>query len=243
MEYLFSVAKNNRVRGVILNATVLLLFAAAWVSDEWPQLTIPSLLAAFVVIGGEAAVLYLLATKVRSEAGAKTQSQEIVNTHVHHDHVAISQSTGIVDEYRELEASSERDLVLFLNRHHHAMLKRRRMAYAPRPRASQASTWALAALNDDRSQFFAVIKSQDGWTAGEIEARRALNSELAKWKAFPDGSEAFRIEAGAFMIEYFHGRTNIRVLDSTKVTVEGSTRGSKLKTSPLSSDFCAPVYQ
>jgi hypothetical protein len=64
------------------------------------------------------------------------------------------------------------------------------------------------------------------------ERDRAVSPELEKWKIIPVSKDAFNVVAGAFEIEYFHGRTNIRVLDPTSVTVEGPNRGEKSEVAP-----------
>ncbi len=69
-----------------------------------------------------------------------------------------------------------------------------------------------------------------------IRARREFYERLAKvdaleaaaWNISAQGKDAFTVTAGAFEIEHFHGKTNIRVLDTSQVTVEGPTRGSRL---------------
>jgi hypothetical protein len=85
-------------------------------------------------------------------------------------------------------------------------------------------------VREDRLLFLALTR--------DIERRRPLsfesgkwkhNAELEKWKLVRHSDEAFNIKAGAFEIEYFHGKTNIRVLDSSRVTVEGENRGEKLQ--------------
>ncbi len=54
------------------------------------------------------------------------------------------------------------------------------------------------------------------------------NVELEKWLLLVQGDEAFNVAAGAFKIEHFHGRTNIRVIDTSRVTVENGKRGVSL---------------
>jgi hypothetical protein len=57
---------------------------------------------------------------------------------------------------------------------------------------------------------------------------------LKKWYLVVQGDEAFNIAAGAFEIEHFHGKTNIRVLDTSRVSVEIGTgkRGVSLSDAP-----------
>jgi hypothetical protein len=65
--------------------------------------------------------------------------------------------------------------------------------------------------------------------------------ELVKWKIVPHSENAFNVVAGSFEIEHFHGKTNIRILDPSHVTVEGATRGTKSKAA--APDIPVPVYQ
>jgi len=69
------------------------------------------------------------------------------------------------------------------------------------------------------------------------ELQRARQLSLANWKIVTHGHDAFNVEAGAFEIEYFQGQTNIRVLDLSRVTIEGAARGKK---SELALVFASP---
>jgi hypothetical protein len=62
----------------------------------------------------------------------------------------------------------------------------------------------------------------------EIDRHQPQLAELEKWRLVVQGDQAFNIAAGAFEIEHFHGKTNIRVLDTSRVTVETGKRGVSL---------------
>jgi hypothetical protein len=221
--------RSDRGRIVLLNATLVFLFACAWVSDRWPELALPVTISAFVVVVGEAILIYRLARRFTSPDASQAASNipvpKLVESYdVHHDDDLFTKVT-IPKEYEKL---------LALHRH-------RLHSYAVRARASRASTWALAALRDDELSYRVIVRKIEAALAMQLELRRPLRSELAKWKVVTHGDEAFRIVAGAFEIEYFHGLTNIRVLDSSRVTIEGETRGVKSKAAPHG--IRPPVYQ
>ncbi|BAL77071.1 DNA helicase [Bradyrhizobium cosmicum] len=75
---------------------------------------------------------------------------------------------------------------------------------------------------------FAVRSNSFALGAVELQVQRSVSQlpTLPDWKIVPQGQEAFTIDAGAFEIEHFGGRTNIRVHDPERVTVEGAKRGS-----------------
>jgi hypothetical protein len=91
-----------------------------------------------------------------------------------------------------------------------------------------------------QAELWPEAKQFERWSTA-LETRRAASKELATWKLHEHGEEAFNIIAGAFVIEHFHGRTNIRILDSTRVTVESENRGQKSSIAPLGIN--AAVYQ
>jgi hypothetical protein len=69
-------------------------------------------------------------------------------------------------------------------------------------------------------------RSRSLLAAEVIRRRRQSEGELANWKLIKHSETAFNVAAGAFEIEYFNGHTNIRVLDSSRVTIEGPQRGA-----------------
>lgn len=64
--------RSDRVRVALLNTTLLLLFASAWVSDRWPELTIPAIGIAFILVIGAAILLYVAAKN--ASKGARISS-------------------------------------------------------------------------------------------------------------------------------------------------------------------------
>lgn len=64
------ILESPRNRIVVLNGTLLLLFASAWVSDRWPTFTLPSMAAAFVLLIGVAVLFHCLEKDTRRDGAA-----------------------------------------------------------------------------------------------------------------------------------------------------------------------------
>lgn len=227
--------KSDRVRVVLLNATLLLLFASAWVSDRWPEYTLTAIVSAFIVVIGEVILLYVMAKRAASQSNSQFPVPKVVDSQrVQHDHDLPVEvlSRDVVFQRDFGDALTEHESLVL---HHRYMMlhHQNNMLYALRPRASRVSTWALAALLEDQAARVVTVRNLK--IARERIARELappISRELEKWKVVPHGDEAFNIVAGAFEIEFFHGLTNIRILDSSRVTVEGETRGVKSKAAP-----------
>ena len=189
--------RNDRVRVILLNATLLILFASAWVADRKPDLIIPAIITAFIVVFGEALFLYVMARR----AVSSNPNSDGANAGVRHaDHEVLVRL-----------ARSRRDL---LGRYYaNGILS---------VRPVRESTLSIAAPLGD-------------------PLHNLLPYEMRKWKLTTHSEEAFSITAGSFEIEFFHGQTNIRVLDSSRVTVEDAKRGIKSKVAPP--EIRPPVYQ
>ena len=209
---------SDRVRIIFLNATLFVLFLAVWASDQWHEFAVPALTAGFLVVAATATLLYVTAKRVRSKiksndvhqsVGEKPRIQE--TSHLDASDLPVARDT--------LE-SRPSDYMIVRNRLHH-------VTYQARPRASQASTWPLVALHEE----FVASHVLRPKLRRELAKRRVL--ETAKWQVVPQGEGAFTIVAGALVIEHFHGRTNVRVLDSSQVTVEGELRGTKKQSRPI----------
>ena len=230
---------NDRSRIILLNATLVILFATAWVSDRWPELTLPAILLALVVVVGQAILFYYFARKSSSRDAEQVVSHkyprevaDLVSPEINRlaalTHLLEDHKTEV--DYRVYTTAI--DLLTKPRLHRGAIMRHYFVHSALRPRASQPSTWALATLREKES-LYAMI-----W---EPELPRVRSSELAKWKVVPQGDEAFKLVAGAFEIEVFHGLTNIRILDSSRVTIEGEASGTRSKVAPLG--IRPPRYQ
>jgi hypothetical protein len=83
-------------------------------------------------------------------------------------------------------------------------------------RSAAASLPAAAFIEYERQLF-------DAWAQNWAKAG-LRHPELKKWHASTQGDGAFSVDAGVFQIDHFHGATNIRVIDTAHVTVEGRKR-------------------
>jgi hypothetical protein len=53
-----AIFKSPQLRDVLLYANLLLIFATAWVVYRWPDLAIPAVIVPFVLLSGEALLIY-----------------------------------------------------------------------------------------------------------------------------------------------------------------------------------------
>jgi hypothetical protein len=59
------ILESQQLRDVLVYTTLLFVFAIAWVSYRWPALTIPAMVIACVLLGGEAWLIYLTVKRLR----------------------------------------------------------------------------------------------------------------------------------------------------------------------------------
>ena len=217
---------SDRTRRLFLNGTLFALFATVWAADRWPQYGLLALALGFLVVICAALLLYRTAARIRSSLKApRFQPAESRRGPAPLLDVAISSPPRDVPDLRDREFPIVQEQLPLA-------------VYLRSLRASRASPWAIARSNEQRLHRFAP----------ELEFRRPQNLELAKrrvleaakWQVVPQGEGAFSIIAGAFEIEHFYGRTNIRVIDPLRVTIEGELRGSRTKVAPA--EFCAPTW-
>jgi hypothetical protein len=205
--------RSRFLRIAFLNSTLFIVFGMAWISDKWPALTLPALAAAFFIAVGEAAVLYFAAREGKKD-GHSPQAQKSA---------------------QPMDAGVRKD-----NEDHLTGTGPYRI-YRRRVRTGQAKEWLtdhnyrLFMMGDcDQVPMHVIASEPLTWVTGPIERAEAQRRFKAPepWNFVRFGENAFNIEAGAFVIEHFHGHTNIRVLDSTCVTVEDEVRGVKSKIAP-----------
>jgi len=255
--------KSKHFTATLLNGTLLVLFGCAWASDRWPSLLLPSLVLAAVVVLSEAILLYSLANRARPSpeatelsANEQIQSSLYKNRDREQRDAQVVQDVVGLAEY-ELTRKKAEEILDLLDYHS------RDVVYL-RLRASRPVTWPLANVHLEElaspefrrigqyviatrstlkhlQPFLHAEPSSGGRAIFKAEPARALGRELEKWKLVQHGDDAFNIDAGAFEIEFFHGRTNIRVLDSARVTVEGKNRGVAPEGAPP--ELVAPKYQ
>jgi hypothetical protein len=225
---------NPRVRAWLLNGILVVLFGCAWASDRWPHLVIPLITVGVVATIGGALLLYASFKRTRADechrgvvAIAAEPKVPRKDTSSEFDRVFFPEFDRTVGREAVLRAALFRGDLDQLATEWSARERRHyihAVAYvrAARLRGSMPTTWAFAALDYDHF----ALALRDVTTPASTKPHLP---ELAKWKLERQGDDAFNIDAGAFQIEFFHGRTNIRVLDASQVTVEGKLRGQAIQ--------------
>lgn len=61
-----TILTSPQLRDVLLYTTLLLIFATVWISDRWPDYTVPALIVTGIFIAGEVYLIY--AAKRRADA-------------------------------------------------------------------------------------------------------------------------------------------------------------------------------
>ena len=62
-----TILKNQQLRDVLVYTTLLFVFAIAWVSYRWPALTVPAIVIACILLGGEALLIYFSIRHMRRQ--------------------------------------------------------------------------------------------------------------------------------------------------------------------------------
>ena len=60
-----AIFKSPQLRDVLLYATLLLVFAAAWVCYRWPDFAIPAVVIACALVAAEALIIYVVAKRLK----------------------------------------------------------------------------------------------------------------------------------------------------------------------------------
>ena len=60
-----AILRSQQLRDVLVYSTLLLVFATAWIIYRWPDLAVPATVVAFVLLGGEALLIYLAVKRLR----------------------------------------------------------------------------------------------------------------------------------------------------------------------------------
>jgi hypothetical protein len=63
-----AIFKSPQLRDVLLYATLLLIFAAAWVCYRWPAFAIPAVVVACLIVGAEALIIYFVAKRLKASS-------------------------------------------------------------------------------------------------------------------------------------------------------------------------------
>jgi hypothetical protein len=60
-----AILKSQQLRDVLVYATLLLVFATAWVTYRWPDLAVPAIAIAGILLSGEAVLIHLAVKRLR----------------------------------------------------------------------------------------------------------------------------------------------------------------------------------
>jgi hypothetical protein len=63
-----AIFKSPQLRDVLLYATLLLIFATAWVCYRWPAFAIPAVVIACLTVSGEALIIYIVAKRLKASS-------------------------------------------------------------------------------------------------------------------------------------------------------------------------------
>lgn len=199
----------------ILYAMLALLLIAATVADAVPGIAIyMTLLAGAAMVLGTIALLHLARMEQLNDVSAVP---ELV-------HIA------------PLELSSRRLIEAYFRRH-----------------AAELALTELALAEGVSGQRLSYAKDLELLVRAEKYGHlqrafrnptRSVPSELKKYRLSDVGEQSFTIDAGAFTIQHFHGKTNIRVSDSDLVTIERADRDVTTLSPGRSEgeDFDSPTY-
>jgi hypothetical protein len=61
-----AIFKSPQLRDALLYATLLLVFAAAWVCYRWPAFAIPAVVIACLIVSAEALIIYFVAKRLKA---------------------------------------------------------------------------------------------------------------------------------------------------------------------------------
>jgi hypothetical protein len=217
--------KNDRTRTVLLNATLFVLFGFAWLSDRWPELATTAILSACAFVAFEVILLFNFSRRDEPDAkdGAVEAAKPQATANARSNLPVASPKAFPNDEalkdalYSEI-LESQSQALRALQRHRAHLLTEAYLLHEKNV-ATYLLRWTTAHSREARFKFLVAVK--------ELDRRQPRLAELEKWRLLVQGDE-FNVAAGAFEIEHFHGRTNIRVLDTSRVTVETGKRGVSL---------------
>jgi hypothetical protein len=215
--------KNDWTRVVLLNASLFVLFGFAWISDRWPELATTAILAASAFVVIEGFLLFKLSRR-HERNKEEVRTVEVTNSSLTHDARSNLPTFSLNDQalkdalYSEI-LQSQSQALRTLQRHRAHLLHEGHLVHQ-KDFANYFLRWTTAHSREARFRFLVAVK--------ELEHTQPKLAELKKWRLIVQGDEAFNIAAGAFEIEHFHGKTNIRVLDTSRVTVETGKRGVSL---------------
>jgi hypothetical protein len=209
---MLDILRSDRLRAALLNIPLLVLFICAWAADRWPEYSAAAISFAFLVVVAEVVFLYFLSRR-RTAVAVPAVFDD-------------SRDECTLDDLAVATALTKSPVTSFYVSTH--------SVYHSRARASEVRTWALATI--PREERFLRAMTRDA-----VRHALVLPRIMEEWQVSAQGDDAFSIAAGAFEIEYFHGQTNIRVLDPGRVTVEGRVRGRGVE--GVSAHIKPAIYQ
>ena len=71
-----AIFKSPQLRDVLLYATLLLVFATAWVCYRWPAFAIPAVVIACLIVSGEALIIYFVAKRLKASSGGNADGKQ-----------------------------------------------------------------------------------------------------------------------------------------------------------------------
>lgn len=205
-----SILQSSQVRTWALNVPLILLFIAAWLSDRYPELSAPALVAVAAIFVVEIVVLYAVGERRRKESSTIVESVVMPAA----EPAPVTEPAGRGYNHLELLVIQELEQAAPTRQiKQHLYAKHRR-----RWQASRSSTWAVAqAMRGTSSE----IKAIRPFGAPIAQIGDDIPEEIKEWRLVKHGPSAFKIEAGVLEIEFFHGNTHVNVLDPARVTIGG----------------------
>lgn len=195
------------VRSMLLNAPIILILISAWISDRWQALTAPAIAIAVAAVATE--VFWLRSSAKRMRVKIRKPSAAGLAPVERSAKVSDKLPSESIPRIPVVSPPHLAEIAAWLVVD--GQIKEKSIVPRQVP-VSGAALWALTMLPENR---------------GFQKSLPHRPSDLEKWKLMVQGEEAFKVEAGAFEIEHFYGHTNIRILDASRVTVEGKERASR----------------
>jgi hypothetical protein len=216
------VTSENRARELLLYSGLIAIFLAAAISDRWPQISYLAISGGLAFVVCEVAAIYVL---------SRRSARRIAQSGFWKQMDASAAEVLIHSASKHLALYEPASALMYLSHSHHVSRQRR---------TDTLKAFEFAIANLERSMPHSHIDFIVSGSRGRGKSH-LVPTELAKWAVAVQGQEAFSVKAGSFEIEHFHGRTNIKILDPSVVTVEVPvTEGG---TQILPPEIRPPTYQ
>lgn len=195
------ILRDSRARSWFFNIGLIVVFIAAWVSDKWPEMSVPAISVACLIVLFQAGFLYFAALQSKNasagtfdaQSGVPRIAESIVASSVAFAEAdAIRLNTlDIITNFQAFYSFEKVDRNLFSN-----------------VMSSQPMSWALTSFPDTTA---------DRILSEYRDIRSSENLAVRKYILLP--GRAFNVDAGAFTIEHTNDHTIIVIHDSACVTV------------------------